>query len=303
MRRFLAIPIVAAVFLGAGCLDDPPQPNHPIIFNLHKDKPIQADVGSIQNGVSSTMPSPPPLKKGELASASGNVVISSVTPGQVLTNPFVILGRASTLDGAVQWRIRDDQQNIVASGAVTTDAASPAAFGSFRVRAFYDGLPKTTNGTVQVYLRSPRDGSEQDLVKAAVVLNREIQPLKIFFVDQMKDPQLLHCEIVSPVTRRVTKTDSAPEAAMLELLKGPSASEQTAGNRTALVPETGLRSVTIDGDTATVDFTRQFVLGISGKCQVAALRAQVEQTLKQFQGVRNVKILVEGADVEQYLKP
>jgi hypothetical protein len=36
---------------------------------------------------------------------------------------------------------------------------------------------------------------------------------------------------------------------------------------------------------------------------VQALRAQLESTLKQFTGVRNVKILVEGTDAESVLQP
>lgn len=303
MRRFLLVPgLFAFVLLGQGCLADPPQPNHPIIFQLN-ERAGSSDALGAGSGTTGTADALPPVKPGETASASGNVVISSVVAGQPLPNPFVILGRASSVDRAVQWRIRDRSGTEIASGAVTTDNTEPGPFGSFRVRAFYDRLPEGTNGQMEVFLRSPKTGAEQDSIRIPVLLMKETTAIKAFFVNEKRDPDLLHCEIVYPETRRIPKTADVAEAALRELLKGPTAAEQLDGARTALVPGTELRSVAIEGDTATVDFTRQFALGIAGSCRVLALRVQVEQTLKQFSGVKNVKILVEGADAEQYLQP
>jgi hypothetical protein len=282
-------------------LADPPQPNRPIIFN--PDGPVAGDTeGEVQTGTSTPV-TVPPVKTGELTSKSGNVVVTSLVPKQELANPFVILGRALAFESVVSWRVTDGRGNVIAKGTVLTDAPDVGRYGQFRVRAFYDRAPATPDGTVQVYTVSPRDGSELDIVRVSVKLVTETVPLKAFFLDVKEDPTLLHCDRPAPRTRRVPKTANAAEAALRELLRGPTAAEEDDGARTAILPGTELRSVTINGENATVDFNRQFALGIAGSCNVQALRSQVEETMKQFVNVKNVTILVEGADASQVLQP
>lgn len=293
--------LVSLPFLAKTWLADPPQPNRPIIFN--PDGPTAEDPQGSAGSVTSTPIVVPPVKTGELTSKSGNVVVTSLVPKQELANPFVILGRALAFESAVSWRVMDGRGNVIAKGVVTTDAPDIGQFGSFRARAFYDRVPATANGTVQVYTVSPRDGSERDIVHVPVKFLAETVPLKVFFLDVKEDPALIHCDRPAPRTRRIPKTANTAEAALRELLHGPTAAEEDDGARTAILPGTELRSVSIAGDTATVNFNRQFALGIAGSCNVQALRSQVEETLKQFEGVQNVKILVEGADASQVLQP
>lgn len=285
-----------------GWLDDPAVANRPIVFHFFdKDETPVATTDAIPGtGIGAPAPAP---KAGEIASANGNMVVSSLARNQVLPNPFVLLGRARAFEFAVEWRVKDSRGAVVAKGSATTDAVSVEEFGGFRVRAFYSRVPDSPAGTVEVFTRSPRDGSEQELVVLPVRFPEGTTAVQAFFPNQEQDPNVEHCEVTYPVTRRVPETEEVMEAAVLELLKGPTALEQLTGSRTAMIPGAGLRRVARDGDTVSVDFTKQFALGIAGSCTVQALRSQVEQTLKQFQGVREVKIMVEGADAEQYLQP
>lgn len=302
MRRLsLILPFAGLLLLGQGCLADPPRPNRPIVFDYFKKQdPAETTPGVVS--ATNTRPEPPALNAGETESPSRGVVISSITANQVLPNPFVILGRAVALENTVHWRVRDGRGATIASGSVLTDAPNLQSYGAFRVRAFYEKTPDTADGRVELFTVSP-GGLEQDVLSLPVRFEAKTTAVKVFYLNQTEDPQLLHCDKPYPVTRRIPKTVNAAEASLLELVKGPSAAEQGEGFRTAVLPGTTLLSVTVEGDTAKADFSRQFALGIAGSCNVAALRAQVEQTLKQFPNVKNVKILVEGADAEQYLQP
>ena len=113
----------------------------------------------------------------------------------------------------------------------------------------------------------------------------------------------MNCEKVYPVTRRVAKTVNVAEAALIELLKGPSSAEQGTGSRTSILPGTALRSVTIEDGVAIADFSRELVFALAGSCNVQALVGQINETLKQFPNVEVVKIYVEGADAELELQP
>lgn len=239
---------------------------------------------------------------GEIASASGNVIISSLVREQLLPNPFVILGRVRGFENTVNWRVRDQNGSLLASG-VATAAGEASNWNPFRVRAFLKKAPSVAQGSVEVYTLSPRDGAEQDALSIPIKLVRELSPLKVYFSNILKDPQSKACDLTYPVIRRVPKTVNLAEAALLELLEGPTAAEQVFGSRTAIIPGSALRSVNISEDVATVDFSRAFAFGISRACEVQMLRSQVESTLKQFPNVKVVKIRVEGADADQYLNP
>jgi hypothetical protein len=240
----------------------------------------------------------PTVKTGEIASASGNIVVSSVVPDQVLPNPFVILGRARAFESVVNWRVLDQRREELASGSVMTNAREMGEFGSFRARAFFDRVPDVERGFAEVYTLSPRDGSEQDMVSVPVRFDTGVIPLKVYFSNLKEDPNVEFCDRVYAVTRRVAKTQNTAEAAILELLKGPTTAEQTFGSRTSIFPGTVLRSIGISGGTATVDFSKEFTYAIAGSCHVQAIAAQVMETLKQFPSVESVKVKVEGEDAE-----
>lgn len=302
MKRTLLV-LATLPLLGGGCWDRffavKETTNIPIVFeNPYKKTAETVTLGDVTGTESTSGFVAPPVKPGEIASASGNVVVTSLVPKQTLTNPFVILGRSRSFENSVNWRIRDKNWNVLASGASLTDASDVGVFGSFRVRAFLVSIPKTAAGFAEVFTLSPKDGSEQDVVSIAITLSLKQTILKINFSNIMKDPELKMCEKTYPVTRRVAKTAEVAEAALLELLDGPTEADLTEGFRTAIVPGTRLRSVKVEGDTATVDFSREIVLGITDPCILKALKSQIEQTLKQFSNVKQVKILIDGKSAD-----
>lgn len=80
------------------------------------------------------------------------------------------------------------------------------------------------------------------------------------------------------------------------LLAGPREAELAAGLRTAISPQTSLRSARLDGDTAVVDLNVALV-DVGGQEQILAV-AQIVLTATAVPGVREVRFLLEGEPVE-----
>ncbi|HRH32114.1 MAG TPA: GerMN domain-containing protein, partial [bacterium] len=64
-----------------------------------------------------------------------------------------------------------------------------------------------------------------------------------------------------------------------------------------------VESLIITQGVATVTFSEDFKKGLAGSCKVAAVRAQIEQTLKQFTDITSVQIKINGVPDEEVLQP
>jgi hypothetical protein len=314
MKKIAVILVFSSLLLGAGCFRSgakPPEPSGQTSASSVASLPFKSVdeyVPSDQKPQETTesLPQAPQeevIKTGEHASKSKNIIVSSLIDQQELGNPFIILGRGRAFENVINWRIRDGHRTILAQGSVMTNAQDAGLYGSFRVRAFFSDLPTTDTGTAEVYTLSPKDGSEQDMVSIPVTFLKDRLAVKAFFANVLKDPNVEHCDVVYPVSRRIVKTQNTAEAALLELLKGPTAQEQSSGSRTTIVPGTVLRSVRIADHVATADFSNDLVYGLGGSCRVQALISQITQTLKQFPDVESVRIFVEGEDAQLKLQP
>jgi spore germination protein GerM len=108
------------------------------------------------------------------------------------------------------------------------------------------------------------------------------------------------CSEVVPVELDVTRSALPVETALRALLAiGPTMSSR----RSAISPETKLVSLKVSGGTATVVFSRELESYGGGSCNVGAIRAQIEETLKQFSSVDRAVISVEGKTPEESLQP
>lgn len=105
---------------------------------------------------------------------------------------------------------------------------------------------------------------------------------------------LVRAERLVPVVRRAAPGDVT--GVLARLLAGPRQEEFAAGIRTAISPETELRSAGLSGDTATVDLTAAFV-EVGGEEQILAV-AQIVLTASSVPGVAQVRLLLAGQAVE-----
>lgn len=305
--------VLALLFVGAGCLrgEAPPMPESAtssvssLPFTSYTDEATQpSDTQAVKAPENLPVASQDAeIKTGERASASKNIVVSSLIEDQELPNPFVVLGRGRAFENVINWRMRDARGKILARGNMMTNAPDSGMYGAFRIRAFYEQLPDTETGYVDVYTLSPKDGAEQDMVTVPVRFPSDRMAVKVFFSNVIEDPQTLNCEKTYPVTRRIVKTQNVAEAALLELIKGPTTQEQVSGSRTSVIPGTILRSMSLSGDVVTVDFSRDIAFAVAGSCHVQALTSQIHETLKQFSNIKIVNILVEGESSDTAIQP
>ena len=107
---------------------------------------------------------------------------------------------------------------------------------------------------------------------------------------------------LAPVNRSLPVGDSPLGDNLAALLAGPTTAESRSGVVSLIPAGTAVRSVTVKGDTAVIDFNEQFrfnALGIEG------LRAELRQVVwaaTEFPTVSRVQVLIEGRRVD-YLAP
>jgi spore germination protein GerM len=125
--------------------------------------------------------------------------------------------------------------------------------------------------------------------------------VKIYFNNSKMDPEY-SCNKVFPTERQIIKTSAVARAALEELLKGPTDKEKAEGFINNINSGVIIQKLVIENNVAKVDFDEQLEYQVGGSCRVAAIRAQITQTLKQFSSVKNVIISINGR-TEDILQP
>lgn len=236
-----------------------------------------------------------------MVSDQANIKVMLPDDGQkVGVTGMVIVGDARVYENNVNWRVKDASGAVLDSGFATADAPDIGQFGSFVAYADYVATAGQA-GVVEVYTLSANDGSEIELVSIPVrfVAEREVPVYFGYAVTSGTDCSVVHGAprmIPAGVSRRY-----AMASAIWELLRGAT-DEESDDNFASHVPQgVKLNSLKITGNTVAVDFSSEIEGG--GSCRVTAIRAQIEDTLKQFDGITNVVISVDGGNPEEALQP
>ncbi len=135
--------------------------------------------------------------------------------------------------------------------------------------------------------------------------NQNLFPVKAFFSNSREDSEMLDCSKVYPTERRVLTAfnkEKIVKNALEELLKGPNLEEKEAGFFTSINEGTQVRSLEIENKIAKVDFDEKLEFQVGGSCRVAAIRSQIIETVRQFQGIDEVVISINGR-TEDILQP
>jgi hypothetical protein len=237
-----------------------------------------------------------------------NIVVDSPKPNDVIKGPFAISGKAKTwyFEGSFPVELVDSQNNKIAAGFaeamgdwMTADYV-PFETGEINFLSY----PKsTTTGFVVFKKDNPSDMRELDEEFRVPVIIAPIESIKIkvYFNNNKLDPQI-SCNKVFPTEREIIKTPALARAALEELLRGPNSKESADYFTTSINYGVKIQSLVIENGVAKVDFDEQLQQAIGGSCRVSAIRAQITQTLKQFPGVKNVIISINGR-TEDILQP
>jgi len=259
--------------------------------------------GETVKPTTSTEPVTPPITGTQ---EEANIVVNSPVSDAQVSSPLTVTGKARVFENQFSYRLKDSNGNILAEGSAYANAPDMGQFGTFEIN-----IPFTTmsdKGILEVYDNSPKDGAEID--KVTISLNfktttsnmtSETSTVKVYFMNNKYDPKVT-CEKVFAVERTVPKTQSIAKATIEELLKGPTDNDRYLQYTTQLNDGVILNKLTIVDGVAKADFSKKLEEGVGGSCRVGLIRRQIEETLKQFNSVKDVVISIEGR-TEDILQP
>ena len=139
-------------------------------------------------------------------------------------------------------------------------------------------------------------------LKPYKLVEEENIDVKVFFPNSKLNPDMEDCKLVYPVTRTIPKTEAIAKATLEELIKGLTQEDKDDAYFTNMNSNVKILGLSIENKVARVDFSKELEEGVAGSCKVESIRAQIEETLKQFDNIDSVVISVEGK-IEGILQP
>lgn len=227
-------------------------------------------------------------------------------PNELVQSPLEIEGEARGywfFEASFPIRLIDENGRELGVGiAQALSDWMTEDFVSFKANLEFQP-PTTKKGTLILEKDNPSGLPENsDELRIPVAFNPvETMKVKVYFNNDELDPEF-SCNKVFPIEREIPKTQTVARAALEELLKGSTEAEKEQGFFTSINPGVKIQSLTIEDGTAKVDFDEQLEFQVGGSCRVAAIRAQITGTLKQFPTVDDVIISINGR-TEDILQP
>lgn len=244
---------------------------------------------------------------GALCDARHAVCVTAPSVNATITNPVTIQGSAIVFEQVVSYELLDAVGTMLASGSVTTEAADAGEAGSFSVRVFWNQLPATATGTIVLFAPSPKTGQRTSVVRVPVRFAATTLATRLIYVvpEDLGSATTPSCDAVRRETVQIPATTLPVEATLRALLSvSADEVEQRYPGATSVIPAgTKIVSLKVTNGVANVVLSRELESYGGGSCNVAAIRAQIESTLKQFSSVRSVVISVEGKTPEESLQP
>jgi len=157
---------VAAVLASAGCVDNR------IVVTTPTPTPVRTTATPTPTASVSPTPSPTPTPTPvptPLLSARGGILVKEPLANTKVRSPLTISGEASVFEAALIWQVTDTAGRVLASGFTTATAGAPAK-GTFTVTATYADPPSDVIGFAEVFTRSPRDGTIDEIVRVPLLL-------------------------------------------------------------------------------------------------------------------------------------
>jgi len=232
-----------------------------------------------------------------------NIMVSNPVSYELIGNVLILSGKARVFENTVNFHLKDRAGNTLVKDYVTAQSTDMGKFGSFYKETVY-APPQDSEGILEVFQVSARDGTEIDKVIIPVIFEeRELINISVYFRKASTDSSMQACDKVFAVPREMEKTQAVAFASIEQLIKGPTENEKGIGYFSAINPETRIISIDkTDDDIVEVNFDSIIEHNVAGSCGLIAIRAQIEETLKQFPSVADVVIMVEGS-FEDVLQP
>ena len=159
--------VVALVALLTGCVDNR------IVVTTPTPSPVRTTTATPTATASpsptpSPTPTPTPVPT-PLLSARGGILVKEPLANTKVRSPLTITGEASVFEAALVWQVTDTAGRVLAGGITTATAGAPQK-GTFSITATYADPPSDIIGFAEVYTRSPRDGTIDEIVRVPLIL-------------------------------------------------------------------------------------------------------------------------------------
>ena len=236
------------------------------------------------------------------------IIVSLPRENELISSPLKIEGYVNG-DGWIGFegqvgivKLFDEQNKELGLAILTADGEWMQQKINFKTTLWFD-YPGDGKGKLVFYNENPSGEAERNKTFTLPVKltksSAEKTTVKAYFSTQESSED---CSKVFAVNRDVPKTTAVARVALEELLKGPTDFEKYAGISTSINNGVTVKSLTIENGVAKVDFDAKLEAGVAGSCKVIAIRAQIEQTLKQFSTVKSVVISINGK-IDDILQP
>lgn len=234
------------------------------------------------------------------------VMVDAPQPNQTVSSPLIVEGRARGgwfFEASFPIELADDQNKTLGVSYVQAQADwMTEDFVPFKGELNYQ-TAATTTGKLILRKDNPSGLPEfDDSFEVPVIITPgQTIIVQAFFSNNNLDPEI-SCNKVFEVKRRVPKTVAVARAALEQLLAGPNEQEATQGYFTSINPGVKIQGLEVTNGAARADFNDTLERSVGGSCRVAAIRAQITETLKQFAAVDSVIISINGR-TEDILQP
>lgn len=267
-------------------------------------------VDSVKNAVEKT-PIGSILDKVVPASKADLIKVDSPLPNQEISSPLLVTGQARGywfFEASFPVRLLDGNGKEIAVKPAEAQAEwMTEEFVPFKSTLEFK-MPNTSFGALVLEKDNPSGLPEKaDELRVPVrfkqssEIGQETTKFKVYFSNSKLDPEFT-CVKVFPAAREIPKTQAVARAALEELLKGPTEKEKEDEYLTNINEGVKIQRLEVKDGVAKVDFNDKLEFQVGGSCRVAAISAQITETLKQFSTIKNVIISINGR-TEDILQP
>ena len=241
------------------------------------------------------------------------IKIDNPRPNQIIENPLFVKGEArGNWYFEVSFPVKLFDDNGFLLGITTAQALGNWMTEDFVL--FNATLPFAVSSTPKGKLILEKDNPSglpehaDELTipvyfKEAPEISEEFMTVKIFLSDsRFVGEPYFDCSRTIAVEREVPKTLAVAKAATEALLRGETQEEINQGFVSNINSGVRIQSLTIEDGVAKIDFDEQMEFQTGGSCRVAAIWAQITETLKQFPTIDSVEVSINGR-TEDILQP
>jgi len=230
------------------------------------------------------------------------LAILSLKPNQEISSPLKITGAVSGngwagFEGQVGTvKLLDGNGNQIALGILTATTEWTTLPTNFEITLNF-ATPQTENGTLVFKNENASGMPDKDKSFSLPIKfskNKTIE-VGVFFGNPVlsSSSEQDECKRVYRSYRYINETTAVAQAAINELLKGPTDAEKAAGFFTSIPVGSKLNSISIVNGVAKADFNATTESG-GGSCSMAARVAQIRQTLLQFPTIKSINLAING---------